>query len=107
MPRTSSQLQVPYDNASLDVSCLIVLSLQIMVWAAKSYSLQRERDLSWVFKSQPPTAVFPLIADLSSLNLESLKDKWEVEGLATVQFPVLPGPVKDTLTVERKFTANR
>jgi hypothetical protein len=25
--------------------------------------------LSWVLKSQPPTAVFPLIADLSPLNL--------------------------------------
>jgi hypothetical protein len=30
-----------------------------------------------------------------------------VEGLSTVQFPVLPGPEEATLTVEQKVTANR
>jgi hypothetical protein len=56
-----------------------------------------------VFKSQPPTAVFPLIADLSPLNLDCeariIEVKCEVEGLATVQFPVLSGPEEATLTV--------
>jgi hypothetical protein len=67
--------------------------------------------LSWVFKSQHSIAVFPLIADLSPLNLDCeariIEGKWEVEGLATVQFPVLPGPEEATLTVEQKFTAYR